>query len=162
MASGFFEVRDDTDYFGILERVLDAQRVTQAKRTEDFLLLVLGLTHLREWIAPNYVRGNKPKNEAERFAAALLENEDYKLVKDLANHAKHQRRRALPETQTTRYVELWDDRDTPIDSWLDADSGPPSAREYGGRDILDVFESVIRFYREHWFSLPLADRLGGE
>lgn len=159
MASGFFEVRDESDFFGILERALNAQKATHAKRPEDVLLLVLGLTHLREWIAPKYKEGSTPTTRAEQFASELFKNEDYKTIRLLANHAKHQRRRALPEMQTTRYVEMWDDRDTPIDSWIDADMGPPSAREYGSRDILDVFDSVVIFYRKNWFDLPLTDRL---
>ena len=142
MPSGFFEVRDESDFFGVLERVLEAQKATDGKRTEDLLLLVLGLTHLVEWIAPTYKKGDTARNSAERFAVALFDNESYQTVRLLANHAKHQRRQSLPLTQTVRYVETLDDRDTPVDSWLDLDGGPPSVREYGSQDLLEIFRQV--------------------
>jgi hypothetical protein len=123
------------------------------------LLLILGLAHLREWIAPGFKKGSHPKNRAERFAERLWENPDYQTVSLLANHAKHQRRTALPETQTTRYVEMVDHRDTSIDSWLDFDNGPASAYEYGDRNLEELFSALVAFYEKEWFSLPWDERL---
>jgi hypothetical protein len=158
IASGFFEIRDDSVFFTVVLNVLEEFRGTKSKKPEHLLLLVLGLTHLREWIAPKYKRGSPPRTSAQRFAAMLFENPDYQTILLLANHAKHQRRSSLPETQTTSFVETIDDRDTPIDSWLDFDEGPASEYSYGERDLEKLFVAVASLYREHWFNLPLAQR----
>lgn len=158
--SGFFDIRDDLAFFTIVSNTLNSFLATKTKKPEDLLLLVLGLAHLREWIAPNYKRGAAPRNSAERFAAMLYENHNYQTVLLLANHAKHQRRGALPEIQSTSFVETIDERDTPIDSWLDFDKGPASSYQYGQRNLEDVFKAVALLYREQWFNLPIDQRLG--
>jgi len=158
-ASGFFDIRDDSDFFMIVTNTLKSFLETNTKRADQLLLLVLGLAHLREWIAPAYRRGGIPKTAGERFAAMLFENPNYQTVLLLANHAKHQRRDALPETQTTWFVETFDERDTPIDSWLDFDQGPASSYQYGQRNLVDVFKAVASLYEQHWFSLPIEERL---
>ena len=91
MVGGFFDIRDDYAFFTIVSNTLNSFCSTKAKKPEHLLLLVLGLSHLREWIAPGYKRGITPRNRAESFAAILFENPDYQTVLLLANHAKHQR-----------------------------------------------------------------------
>lgn len=159
MTAGFFDIRDDTAFFTIISNTLDSFRVAKAKKPADLLLLVLGLAHLREWIAPGYKRGSAPSNRAERFAALLYEDPNYQTIWLLANHAKHQRRQSLPATQATSFVEMIDERDIPIDSWLDFDKGPVSAYQYGDRDLEEIFIAVVSLYRDQWFSLPLEERL---
>ena len=159
MASGLFEIRDASAFFVVVKGAFEEFLSTNAKKPAQLLLLILGLAHLREWIAPGFKRTAPPKNQAEEFVTRLWENPDYQTVVLLANHAKHQRRMALPETQTTRYVEMMDDRDTPIDSWLDFDDGPTSSYEYGDRDLEDIFSALMDFYEKGWFSRPLEERL---
>jgi hypothetical protein len=159
MASGLFEIRDATSFFSIVVGTLREFRLTNGKKPAHLLLLILGLAHLREWIAPGFKKGSHPKNRAECFAERLWENPDYKTVSLLANHAKHQRRGALPETQTTRYVHVIDDRDNSIDSWPDFDDGPASNYAYGDRNLEDLFSALVAFYEKEWFSLPLEERL---
>lgn len=159
MASGLFEIRDATAFFAIIAETLHEFRSTNAKKPAQLLLLILGLAHLREWIAPGFKRGAQPANRSERFVEHLWANSDYQTISRLANHAKHQRRAALPEVQTTYHVKLIDDRDTPIDSWLDFDKGPASSNEYGERDLEDMFSALVNFYEREWFSLPLTERL---
>jgi hypothetical protein len=159
---GFFEIQDDVAFFSVLTTTLSSYRSTRAKMPDQLLLLVLGLAHLREWIAPGYKRGAVAKNAAENFVASLFEFSDYQTIHLLANHAKHQRRMALPEAQTTTCVEMVDDRDTPIDSWIDFDAGPASAHHYGNCDLSDVLERVASFYRDHWFSLSIQQRSGAQ
>ena len=157
-ASGFFDIGDDSAFFAVLSNVLSEFRATKSKKPEHLLLLVLGLAHLREWIAPNYTRNDVPKNAAQRFAATLLKLPAYDTLWLLASHAKHQRRRSLPDTQTTAFVETIDDRDIPIDSWPDFDQGPASAYRYGDQDIEQIFTTVASFYQDRWFSLPIEQR----
>lgn len=159
MASGFFDIRDAHAFFTIVSNTLNSFLSTKAKRPEHLLLLVLGLAHLREWIAPGYERGVAPKNRAEQFAAMLFENSNYQTIRLLANHAKHQRRQTLPDTQTTSFVEMIDDRDIPIDSWGSFDEGPASAYQYGDIDLEKLFIDVTSLYREQWFSLTILERL---
>jgi len=157
--SGFFDIRDDSAFFAVVSNALNSFLSTKTKKPEDLLLLILGLAHLREWIAPKYERGAAPRNSAERFAAILYENPNYQTVLLLANHAKHQRRGALPETQSMTFVDTIDERDIPIDSWPDFDQGPASSYLYGQRNLEDLFKEVALLYREQWFSLPIDQRL---
>jgi len=155
MTGGFFSIRDDNTFFAIISKTLGSFRATKAKRQEDLLLLVLGLAHLREWIAPGYSRGSTPKNSAERFAAMLFEDPNYQTVLLLANHAKHQRRQALPRTQMVSFVET----EQEIHSWPDFETAPASAYQYGDRNLEEIFVAVALLYSEHWFKLPIEDRL---
>lgn len=159
MSTGFFDIRDDSAFFTIIVNTLDSYRATKTKRPADLLLLVLGLAHLREWVAPGYKRGSIPSNRAEHFVALLCEDPNYQTIWLLANHVKHQRRQTLPATQVTSFIETIDERDIPIDSWLDFDKGPASAYQYGDRDLEKVFEAVVSLYRDRWFSLPFEERL---
>ena len=162
MTSGFFNVRGASDFFGILTRTLESYRSAHEKRVEDLLLLVLGFAHLSDWIAPGFNPNDKkalPQNAAERFVVELSNCPSYQTVRQLSNHAKHQRRSSLPQTQTTKHVDLWDDRKSPIDSWLDVDAGSACEYEYGDRDLLVVFDEVAGIYRTRWFSLPIEQRL---
>src|SRR6266446_8382430 len=145
-ASGLFDIRDDSDFFTIVTNTLASFLSTKTKRADEMLLLILGLAHLREWIAPGYRRGAMATNAAERFAAMLFENPNYQTVLQLDNHAKHQRREALPETQFTSFTDTFDERDTPIDSWLDFDEGPASSYKYGQRNLEDIFKAVAALY----------------
>lgn len=113
---------------------------------------------LCDWIAPGYKPSATPKDAAEQFAQALFGNPSYQIVRRLANHTKHQGRNLL-EAQTAEFVERIDDLDTPIDSWINFDRGPASSYKYGEHDLLQVFESVARFYDEHWFNLPIEEQL---
>ena len=157
--AGFFEIRDDLAFFSVVSNALKSYRSAKTKRPEDLLLLVLGLTHLREWIAPDYKRGAAPTSAGERFAAMLYEDPNYQTLLQLANHAKHQRRAALPKTQSTYYTETVDDRDTPINSWLDFDTGPASSHKYGNEDLEQIFLAVATLYEEKWFTMPIDERL---
>ena len=89
----------------------------------------------------------------------LWKEPSYLTLLQLANHAKHQRREALPQVQVVKTELLWDDRDTPIDSWIDADAGPAEEYAYGNDDLVGLFDIVMCFYRAEWFSLPLKARL---
>jgi hypothetical protein len=159
VTGGVFDIRDDVAFFSVVTNTLSSYRSSNAKAPEQLLLLVLGLSHLREWIAPGYRRGAVATNTAECFVARLFEYPDYQTIHLLANHAKHQRRIALPETQVTTCVEMIDDRDIPIDSWIDFDAGPASAYHYGDRDLGEIFENVVTFYRDNWFNLSIQQRL---
>lgn len=152
MSRGFFEIKDEHQFFSIIERTLESYQETRAKYPEQLLLLVLGLAHLREWIAPDYKKGSTPKCNAEIFSANLLENHDYQKILALANHTKHQRRPTLPHESKSEFIDPIDDRDIPIDSWMDFDSGPASKHYYDNKDVLEYFISITSLYEDYLFS----------
>ena len=65
--SHFFNIESADQLFGLLKTVAKRFLTSNEKQTEDFLLLVFGLTHLREWIAPDYDWKDNPQTPAENL-----------------------------------------------------------------------------------------------
>ena len=156
---GFLNLEDPEQLFRVLIRAFGRYESARTKQIDDVFLLVLGLTHLREWIAPGFKGQHDPRNPAERFSKSLFENESYRLVLQLANHAKHQFRDEhlvvksihypRPESWTEFESASWDDNDELVKEYL-----------VGDRNLCDVFDEVLCFCRDHWFSFELHNQLG--
>src|SRR5260221_9906076 len=98
---GFLDLDMPHQLFEVLVRAFSRYEADRAKRIDDALLLVFGLAHLREWIAPGFKGQRAPRNPAERFSEALYSFDSYSTIMHLANHAKHQFR---DDTFTIRSV----------------------------------------------------------
>jgi hypothetical protein len=120
------------------------------------MFVLMGLNHLREWIAPGYSHLSPAASDAERFYNQLFAFPEYGLIKSLCNHSKHLEAKDGPIS----YVQV-----NSIDSWPDLDSvanfdlGPPVAYFVGDRNVEDIISSVINYYREHWFARPVASQV---
>jgi len=158
---GFLDLDLPHQLFNVLKRALQRYDADQAKTINDALLLVFGLTHLREWIAPGFTgrrakRG--PRNPAERFSEALYKLGSYRMLSRLANHAKHQFRDENLVIRSVHYsnIDEWPN----IDSANSFDAGPVMDYFVGEYDLGDVFDEVLRFYEERWFSLSVDEQVG--
>jgi hypothetical protein len=144
----FFNIESPDQLFSLLKVV--AKRFTNypSKRTEDLLLLVFGLTHLREWIAPDYCWKTPAVAPGEKFYHAIFKLEEFKLLQGLCNRSKH-----MGATKTAMGALHGGPIDNcpDIDSVLDFDRGVPIAYFVDGRDMDDVIRAVIKFYEEQWF-----------
>jgi hypothetical protein len=67
-----FDIESPDQLFKLLELVGRRFTTAPAKRPEDLLLLVFGLTHLREWIAPDYSPKKEPVTRSEKFYQAIF------------------------------------------------------------------------------------------
>jgi len=144
----FFNIESPEQLFSLLKVIAKRFTGSPAKRTEDLLLLVFGLTHLREWIAPDYFPTQSAVAPEEELYQAVFELEEFKVLQGLCNRSKH-----MCATESAmgalheRPIDNWPD----IDSVLDFDRGAPTAYFVDGRDMDDVIRAVVKFYEEHWF-----------
>lgn len=122
----------------------------KAKEIDRLLFVILGLNHLREWIAPGYRHTDSPANSsAEKFYCEIYNLPSFKLLNDICNHSKHLK--PLRSTATTEYDLAFDDWPD-VDAVQSFDDGPPTGYRVGDIDILFAITEVIDFYNENWFS----------
>src|SRR5882672_8263136 len=100
---GLLELDLPHQLFAVLERVFQRYSEARSKAIEDAFLLVLGIAHLREWIAPGYKGQRQPRNPAERFSDALFRLDAYQTILHIANHAKHQFKDETLITKSVHY-----------------------------------------------------------
>lgn len=155
---GFLDLDMPHQLFSVLITAFSRYEADKAKRIDDVFLLVLGLAHLREWIAPGFKGKRAPRNPAERFSEALYKHEAYRILLHIANHAKHQFRDDNLVIRSVHYDRLDDWPD--VDRANSVDAGPVRAYFIGDRDLCDLFHEILAFYRDRWFSLDVKDQVG--
>ncbi len=145
---GIFNIHTSEDFYFTIQNALKNYQNSKAKRIEDLFFIIMGLNHLREWIAPNYNRENKAQTRGEEFYNEIFKNEDFRTVKELCNGSKH-----LKPGGETRYKS-----DFPITDWPDISSvrsieeGPPSTFYANGEEVGNILERLSDFYRDRWFN----------
>lgn len=127
-----FDIESAEGLYKLLAPAAKTFLAAPAKRTEDLLFLIFGLTHLREWIAPNYSAECPPRTPEERFSDELNRLTSYQLLKDLCNRSKHMRKQVAMgplrrKAETVAYF-------------------------VEGRDVDDVLRDVLTHYETKWFS----------
>lgn len=146
-----FDINSPEAFFRAIRRNAEILQDARAKETDRLLFVILGLNHLREWIAPGYKAGDCPRTPEERLFEGVFALDSFKLLNAICNHTKHLR--PFSDCVETKYS-------LPIDEWPNIDSvesfddGPPSGYSVDGRDVLDAVDDVIRFYEENCFSKP--------
>lgn len=155
---GFLDLDMPQQLFAVLCTAFARYEADKAKRIDDVFLLVLGLTHLREWIAPGFKGKQAPRNPAERFSEALWSHESYRTLVHIANHAKHQFRDEKLIIRSVHYdlVDDWPD----VDRANSTDAGPVKDYFVDDHDLCDLFHETLAFYRDHWFGLELDAQRG--
>ncbi len=145
-----FDIESSDQLFYLLKLVAKRFTTARAKRPEDMLLLVFGLTHLREWVAPDYSPKQQAVTPSERFYQAIFELEEFKVLQALCNRSKHMC--ATDSAMGALHggpIDDWSD----VDSVLNFDHGPPLAYFVDGRDMDDVVRTVVNFYEDRWFNV---------
>ncbi|MCI0400058.1 MAG: hypothetical protein L0Y67_03915 [Gammaproteobacteria bacterium] len=146
--SHFFNVESADQLFGLLKTVASSLATSEEKRTEDFLLLIFGLTHLREWIAPDYDwKERGPVTPEEHFFQDIYKFDEFKLLKALCNCSKHMC--VTDHAMGALYKSVKDTASS-------GNSVSKSDRRLvgyfaDGKDVEDVIRAVIKFYEEKWF-----------
>ncbi|KMO87173.1 hypothetical protein AB840_03825 [Megasphaera cerevisiae DSM 20462] len=126
------------------------------------LFMIMGLNHLREWIAPGFHARNNAKGttDAEKFYVDIYDNTDedtntsnFKIINELCNHSKHFN--TLNKKTSCKYetMDEWDD----MDSIINFDRGSVSKclvenKDGDMVDIIDIIERAILYYDANWFS----------
>lgn len=141
---GIFGISTPEEFLHSVEKVY--QRYLQSKYSEDLLYVLMGLNHLREWIAPGYRAGGKPTNAAEIFSEAIYGDADNDIVRLLCNRTKHLRKM---ETSTEFGVTMaeWSN----LASVHSLAEGATLGHLVEDKDIIEVCDSVIDYYKKNWF-----------
>ena len=135
--SHFFNIESADQLFNMLKTVAGRLATSEEKRTEDFLLLVFGLTHLREWIAPDYDwKKSAPVTPEEHFFQDIWNFDEFKFLQALCNRSKH-----LCVTDQAMGVLHKSKVGSRVVVGYFAD----------GKDVEDVIRAVIKFYEDNWF-----------
>jgi hypothetical protein len=146
--SHFFDIHSAEELFRLLKLVANTFTSSRAKRAQDLLFLVFGLTHLREWIAPGYDPKQTPVTPAEQFYQRIFVLDEFKVLQALCNRSKHMSvTDSVMGTLHESTVDDWPD----VDSVSDFDRGFPTAYSVDERDVEDVIRAVIKFYEDRWF-----------
>lgn len=146
--SHFFDIHSPKDLFELLKTVATSFSSSRAKRTQDLLLLVFGLTHLREWIAPGYDPKRHALTPAAKFYQSIFELEEFRTLQGLCNRSKHMSAStSIMGTLHESTIDDWPD----VDSVPDFDRGFPTAYSVDERDMDHVIRVVLKFYEDHWF-----------
>ncbi|SRR6266571_4320371 len=148
---GIFDLVTPEQFFEVVRRVFARYRDLRAKSIEDLLFVLLGLTHLREWITPGYdYKANiTPSDPAEQFSKWIYEQPSFGTVRALCNRTKHLR--ASPHRTSVAYglnIDDWPD----VDAVTSFDDGAPSGFFVDGVDVIVVIDEVISLYEVDWFS----------
>ena len=148
--SHFFDIQSAEQLFHLLKSIANTFTSSKAKRAQDLLLLVFGLTHLREWIAPDFDPRQPPQTPEQQFYQDIYELAEFKVLQSLCNRSKHMiATNTVMGTLHESTIDDWPD----VDSVLDFDRGHPTAYSVDNRDVEDVVKTVIRFYDVGWFRI---------
>ena len=157
-APGFLGV-DLRQLFGVLDRALTRYRAAPVKTIDDAFLLVLGLAHLREWIAPGYDHRMPARYPNQKFFNAIYEElESFRLLLAVANGAKHHENRQEIAVRSRHYDKI-DDWPS-FDAALSVDDGPVAEYHIEGWDLADLCQEVLEFYCKNWIALTDDERHG--
>ena len=130
----------------MLKAVANRLAVSEEKRTEDFLLLVFGLAHLREWIAPDYDwKKSAPVTPEENFYQDIWKFEEFKIIQGLCNRSKHM---CLTDTAMGALHKSKSGNRVVVGYFAD------------GKDVEDVIRAVIQFYEDNWFQNGMSNKRG--
>lgn len=143
------------EFFYTIVHAFTRFRSARAKERADLFYVIMGLNHLREWIAPGYTHKKPAKTQAEEFYNEVYTCPEWKILNALCNGAKHTGESVATDVKY----------DLPISAWpsfsgvVRFSKGPPSAFYCESRNIEEVFEAVIMFYQARWFASEAVDLL---
>lgn len=142
-----FDVSTPKDFFFHIERAIENYESSNHKQVGSLFFIVMGLNHLREWIAPGYNHENSATKPEEHFYNNIFEEcDDFKIIKDICNGVKHFKTKKLTSVE----YGLFDDIKN-LDDIQMFDAGPPIAFCIDNRNVEDIMKTVSKYYTEQWF-----------
>lgn len=146
--SQFFDINSDEAFFQSLERAASKFRSTKIKDTAKVLYLLMGVNHLRNWICPGFNAKDQPVTPEQNFCVAIYSLPEFKIVNSLCNRSKHMGR--MPYQLEAKYGAMVSEYPD-ISSLFSFENGPPLGYSVDGRDLFDIIDVVLRFYRSEWY-----------
>lgn len=147
--SQFFDINSDEAFFFSLQRAASKLQTQKVKETADVLYLLMGVNHLRDWIAPGFKAKNQsPITPEQHFYVGIYSLPEFKIVNSLCNHSKHMG--GIRYRLDATYGAMIDDYPE-IDSVFDFDNGPVTAYSVDGRNLFDIIAVVLLYYHSEWY-----------
>lgn len=153
-----FDIGDSQEFLASIERRYEAYNRGRCKSTEDLLFIIMGLCHLREWIAPDFnpkwtasgLQWGACDSDEKSFSREVYLLESFDKIRRLCNATKHfeLKHGKQPHTQVAfdSLIDDWPD----IDSVASFDSGPPTCHKVDGTPVDAFIDEVLQKYRT-WF-----------
>ncbi len=149
--NGFFDISSPEIFFQVIKRSITELDESKFKSAEKLMFIIMGLNHLREWIAPGYSHKQQAQTAEQHFFNSIFALPEYKTINSLCNSSKHLSKFSGATSIVGNVpIDEWEN----IDSVLNFDVGPPLSYVVDGQDIRVVIETVVRFYDANWFSKP--------
>jgi hypothetical protein len=147
--SQFFDINSDEAFFHSLERAALKFRLPKIKDTANVLYLLMGVNHLRDWICHGFnAKEQAPATPEQHFYVAIYDLPEFKIVNSLCNRSKHMGR--MPYQLEARYGAMVSEYPD-IGSLFSFENGPPLGYFVDGRDLIEIINVVLRFYRSEWY-----------
>lgn len=147
--SQFFDINSDEAFFRSLERATLKFRLSKVKDTANVLYLLMGVNHLRDWICPGFnAKEQVPTTPEQHFYVAIYGLPEFKIVNSLCNRSKHMGR--MPYKLEASYGAMVSEYPD-IDSLFGFENGPPLGYLVDGRDLIEIIEVALRYYRTEWY-----------
>jgi len=146
--NGIFDIYSPEEFFYSINNAWENYKRSKQKSVEILLYVIMGLNHLREWIASGYDPKKTPTNDEEKFFQSIFNKASFKVINSLCNKTKHLQR--MKENTSSEH-------NVPFDEWSDIDAvrnwdkGPASDYFVDGINIIEIINEIIGFYRMEWF-----------
>ncbi len=150
-----FDINSAEGLFFLINRTMERYSGEQEKDVTELLFLIMALNHLREWIAPEYGRGQHgnwpiPRNSGDQFFLDIYNKcPKFRTINKLCNRTKHLK--SITQNTDSEHglpINEWKEK---IDDILNFDKGPAINYFVDGDNIIDIINTVIDFYKIEWF-----------
>ncbi len=126
-------------------------KISKVKPTRDLLYIVMGLNHLREWIAPGFKGGRSTPNSAEEFfSEKVFQSREHQAIRAVCNASKHFTGKVGTSVDYGANIDDWPD----FDSVQSVDDGPPTAHYIDNRPVEVLIEPLITLYESYLGEIP--------
>lgn len=146
--NGIFDIKTSEAFFHSIKTSFDKYKKSKEKNIESLLYIIMGLNHLREWIAPGYNHEDPVAIMRKAFYNSIWSENSFQIIRCLCNRSKH-----LNETERNTSAS----HNRPFDEWTDINSvrdfdrGPATDYFVDDKNIIEVVDAVVKFYETNWF-----------
>jgi hypothetical protein len=142
MTAGIFDIQSPKDFFRSIKISVARYHEAPNKDAQQLLYILMGLVHLREWIAPGYDASRAPDSDAEKFYNLVYEEPSFRLILSLCHRVKH-----FSFISANEYGEN-DDFSAEAGKSLGFSSG----HFVDGLNVLRHIDKVCALYEREWFA----------
>lgn len=147
--NGIFDVASPEAFLNSIDRSFQRYQDGKVKSIELLLYIIMGLNHLREWIAPNYDHKKEPRNDGERFYREIYLQDSFRTIHFLCNRTKHLRPADINTSSShglpfSEWPDIWS-----VTNFL---KGPVTNYFVDDKNVTEIIRDVIDSYKNSWFN----------